>query len=880
VRTLELKNFGEGEDLSDGEFSSDQNRFLELINYRITNRRRIQRRPPVVKVAGDFGANTLGLTLRDGQMLTMVPRGVAVDIGTPTGVNTLAYDEPTGAISSAIEDADNMGDTVLVLMRHEYASGVWGFSFHVFDSAPNLFTYTTDPAFPWWHTRAASSDELPRVVITTAASKVWMTGPDGNTHSSGVAAPRKWNHLTLVELLRYGQQFHFYNTAAVAGTADMPVPINYLDLQNSYFTDLGKPVGNFRIQEYVTAGDISHDDAFREDRWADANGEVGKEYNDVLTGALASNEWWLNSTPNTAAATTYADWVMPRVYMKPGRWYRLCWTPPNLIGSHQRFHVQSGVLQIDRTLTTRYAPSTYQFLLAGTTQLEYELDSRFVYTATPEHFEVRLNGVILVVGADYTLSQASSGKIKLTLVAAPTLNDSIEVRQFILVTIGGGVTHSVILPPGKISVDGTVYDWTGAELQFPAPVFGAGQFRWHICIDTATLTRGSGSLIVYATNVGAGNVLVKSWTHLVIMTAFQTLPGPIDSVIRYDTSYLPTAAQESAHQDAQDYAGATANERDTTILPTASHDSSGGMPTLLHGVKNRLLVCYGGSKQLWAVNEDANADEKLTVEEGGTGDQATPHGVRFAGGVMVPLVDGYNLLSLAGEQSDKFGEGDNVGDKIERFGVPNVLTAVYWPKLREYVAAEVVDGEFRLRVLDLHHTKAGTVTGWSRWTLEGITSIDYRTMRAIGDRLYFRSGTSLYYIDGGAYDRALVAGTFRDTNDTPGAGNAYLSRAVWRFNDFKKPGVTKDVRGINVVQTPCGLFTKAQLATAEFRFRPYGPNSDLEELGPTITGSTYGKDLHELSMETDHLSVVMESTDELGHELQALAILFDYQEES
>lgn len=876
MKTLELKNFGEGEDLTDGDFSSDQNRFLELINYRITNAGRIQRRPPVIKVVDTFGSNTTGLIERDGQRLTFIPRGEVADIETPTDVDVLEFDPPNNVVSSSIEDVCNLGDTFVVLMRHEDSSSIWFYALHIFDDAPNKYTYTDDPAFPWYHIRAVSSAALKRAVLTVAGSKVWICGPDGNTYGSGVANARKWNLFTLPELLRYGYQFHYYNSAGVDGVVQVTIPVNFLDVNYSPYSLLGSPIGNFRMQEFIDAGDINHNDAFREDKWANASSEIGKEYNENVTTTPASNQWSYGQTANLAVNATYDFWVNAYVHMKAGRWYRFTWTPANITGSAGRLKVVSGMFEPDKTSAYGWSPSTYQFMLADSGQKQFELNDKFFYTATPEHFEVSVNGVVKTVTTDYTISQSDTNKVKLTLVTGATASDAVEVRQLLFVHLISTSQYSIVVPPGIMRIDGIDYNFPGSSIVMPDENAALGVTNHRITINTRNLVNGSGSLLEDNSGSGGGNPAYKSWTNYLLLDAYVQYPSVPVAQVSYDYNYTASAQQEAAYQDAEDYAGSSASERDTVVLPTASHDSGGGIPTLLYGIKNRLLVGYSGGMQLWSVNEDANQDEKLDISPVGTGNQLQPHGVLFGGGVMAPMENGYWLIGLGGDLSDKLSD-DRVGEKIERFGVPQVSTAVFWPWLGEYIAVETVNGNFRFRVLDLHRSKK--ISGWSRWTLTGITGVDYKTMIPVKDKLYFRSGEDLYYIDAGAYDRATATGTFRDSNDTAGDGNAYVSRAVWRYNDFKKPKIKKDIRGIDVIQTPCGLSVFGQDATATFDFRPVGYNPNLIEFGPTITGSTYGKDTCELSMETDQLSVVMESTDELGHELQALAILFDYQED-
>ncbi len=707
-----------------------------------------------------------------------------------------------------------------------------------------------DPAFPWTHYRAASVADLPRVTIAVVNGKVAICTPKGDTAYSGIENPHKWNLSSVEDLLLFGYQMHAYNGASVAGVFEFVVPVNHA-LFGFGFSDYAEAFPDYRVQEYITAGDIDNIAAQRENNWQKVGGAVGNVNRFTIAAPAVLGDYSTGTAPNPTASPTFPYYAKIKVYANPGRWVRFTWIPSAATVAARKLSVVSGT--VAPRSQNQNATDSYQFLVGDGVAAEFILDETFVFTTTPELWQIKKNGVTLIYTTDFTIVQTQDLKTKIVFVAVPADGDGLDARQYRCKYSAGAGYNECTIPPGRILIDGVVYAVPGQWSPVPTASF------LFIGYDVRQVLAGIPNSLAFSGNF-AGNIeaFPACWWFLpVAVTDTQTSPTNPSFVSWVDAFYLPTPAQQAAFEDAQDFAGVTPTDSDCGVLPTASHDRSGGLPQLLIGVKDRLLVVYRGGMQLWKFVENGNLNEKMDLSPIGFDEQLTPHGVQIDDLTVVPLVNGYRAISVYGQLSDGI-DSDRLGEKIARFGTPQVHTAAWWPYLNEYVAFETVDGESRFRVLDYHMKTKEKVAAWARWYVDGVSSVTYKSLLPLGSKLYFRSGNKLHYFDAAATGSA--GDPFRDSEDAEGF--AYESTIEFRMNDFKNPNASKEVLGIDLIQN----------GRATFDFRTVG--YDLTQImpGPTINGPTVGKEMHGLAMMAPQFGVIVTSKDETGYELQQLQL--------
>jgi hypothetical protein len=307
--------------------------------------------------------------------------------------------------------------------------------------------------------------------------------------------------------------------------------------------------------------------------------------------------------------------------------------------------------------------------------------------------------------------------------------------------------------------------------------------------------------------------------------------------------------------EAIDQAGA----EDALSLSTAAHDNTGGQITSISSVRQRMLITYAGSMQLWAIDQDTNRTAYLDTLSFGTGEQPTPPSVQWYGSLVVPVENGIRSISVVGSNTDNL-QDLNIGEPIEALPTLLATTAEFWPWYGQLIVAGTTpDGAVEFRCLD--YSRESKITAWSRWTVDTLAVPDVGTLIPSGSNFWFRSGGSLHRFD-------AKATIFRDFADV--AGNAYESSLLFHFNDMGKPGQSKRFTGLDLVQDgSCSL---------SFLLTPYGawgtePAGPILQ-GPTVEGITYGRTRIPMAMTATAISPKITTRSEVGWRLQRLALDF------
>jgi hypothetical protein len=838
--TFKLDDFAGGLDLGAvADFASAQNRWKVLKNVRTTKDRTIQRRPPC-KLFNTVDGRSQGLIYIGTQAYVIASKAanVVTPIVVPSGVTALLYDCPYAQNANPdtfiLLDAVVFNGSVCALLAQTEDTGgsITRVMLHVFDNAPDLPTYVTDAEFPWKHSFGGNAR------LTICANKLVISGPDGNTFYSGIQNARKWNSRDVPSLISGGYEFHYY--APVNGSQDVIIPVNQARLDSTTGKDyyscysVEKLIGTPTGEDYFL--DPSH--------WGD-----GSTPGVPLTEKASSpstDEYVIGTQANAAGVTTYTNWTKLTINGVLGKWYRFRWFPPDgsTLYHHTNEVISGGIpLNYDQNVLAYYGP-TWTFLGDGA-QTIFDLPDNFIY-GTPVGatskiaFNIYVNGVAPTYTTNYTLVPGVGTRMRIVFVAAPANGAAIDFQQITLAPGGAGSGDAwLAVPPAKVKTWSGQYDVAGANVQLLNnhsdmvyyPLDANGVPSAPVARTTADFgsLRFTGAVLCKVVVTGAVGVFTREYAL-------------------GDALWL-----ESERNRLNAFAGVTDAGQDSGFLPTASHDSGGGLPTVLGVIKDRLIVVYTTATQMWSMHADGAQDALIDVGTIGSGQQLFPHATLTVFGLVVPMGSGFWTISATSQLSDRM-RNDRIGDRLEKGGVISFYTGVYWPWLGSYLAFAGFQGENVL--LNLDFSGDSKFLAWSKWYPTGINSIDTKTMNAVNDKLYFRSNNSIYYFDASEYTRTNPS--FRDVNDAAGAGNAYLCRAVGHYNYFGRPDTKKQLVFIDIVQQ----------GTCTPGFLPLGYDETIEQTFPPITGVTIGKQRIGLNVMSEAMCHVFESTDETGWELQ------------
>lgn len=809
--TWTLDRFDGGLDVRDGAFSEKQNRFREVKNYYVTSGKKLVRRQGLKRAVGAFGADTTGIIEKGGLAYTLCPAGGGATV--PDGVTPLPFDVPSGATIHVLMDVVSLNNVPCAIIRHTVGA-VQYYALHIFDNDPNQFTFVNDIGFPWM----TQLNPTTRPCLGVSAGKLYCGGPTGDVSFSAVGKPRVWNNRT-TDQMKAGRDFVFY--LPVAGTQSMQLPLKFSDY-GGYFPAMvvskftGDALSDFSddpLWSTITDTSVGGDNfgAVNTIRYASAP--------NTKPGATVTTFGKINANPSVGGVWYRARIVRQRITrVLTGAFYSVAFG--GLVGLT---HVVYG----DGAKNTFNLPATFRFV-----------------TSTP-NWIVLFNGVIQANPAVYAIQAIGNTGAAVKCVAAPANGTLIEVRQM----VASGTSFEVVVAPGTVrSFDGSTQDFLGGVITLPASTSGMNvyiKFKADGTIDSAN----NGGLSFTLPGIGL-NFLGDRYYYGCEILAVSTNGTGV-------SSYGGNTAPELT-------AGPPASERalagygDAGFLPTSKHPGSGGLVTDITGTKNRILVRYNAGSQIWDVRADPTQDSIVSLLPYGSGDNTIPHGVLFFGQtVIVPTSTGFRAAAINDVQKlgDSLHDDQDVGAPVSGLGEFVFQSAAFWPRLSMYVAACTINGSFSLMCFVYHGTES--ISAWSQFTFTGLTSTDIRGIVAVGDRLYIRSATDLFYIEASA-----VAGQCFDYNET--TLTAFTSRLVGHFNNLKAPSKMKRTRAIDVMQTGKAVF--------RFRVNPYDESQETRNL--QIEGPTLGRGIVPMSAAGKGLCMVVESQDANGHQIDDITIEF------
>lgn len=892
--TWDLSEFNGGIDLRDGLFSENQTRFRELVNCWIDKGRKLRRRPPCLQVDGDLDAASQGLLAIDGVYYTIAKKGdTIIHTGAVAAlVQTLYFDAPDYTTTWTLLAAGIFDGYAAVYIRHtfpstQYASFV---ALHVWDGLVFAPTWVQDPYFPGSFSPSIAdvTDQQFDAGFTPAfglgVSKVWSSTLRGNTQCSRTADARVWNQRTDDSLLQDGEHWCYIVPEGNLGAWSYVVPRNAdwmgIDGRWAYYVleydDDGEWIPMEEVRVAPTAAFTFRQSAVAS-RFAGGWNEIKL---DVCWGRASAGLIRLRLVAGTTALEVTQTPTVA-VAASGGSAWKL-----TLTEAKYRYRGGDGV--------TVAAHSTGDLLEGKTYLLGVTSDNG----AFPELVNVTDNGFPTGWGREHR-------KFLKTIVTAAALTGFTIInpawKTFLAATgtvsvtggstavVGVGTTFltqvkvgSTIRVAGVERVVATITDNLNLDVTvaWPGP---SAAVAWDVAYGYATYSASKTHVYVDPTLAAAlaiGNTLrINAQDYQVSAITGQDITitqGGIDgdftgnvnqywnpiyrtnqpSVTAYQYAFESNADSEWYTDRVVEYVD-LAGAEDALGLSTASHDNTGGQVTSIATVRNRMLISYPGSLQLWSVDQDTNRTAHLDDLSFGTGDQATPSPVPWYAAIVLPMVTGFRAISVVGANTDNL-QDLNVGEPIDTLEMLDVRSASFWPWYGQLIIAGMRGSNLVFLCLD--YSRESKITAWSQWEVAGVADVDAGTLIPDQGKLRFRSGTKVRYFD-------AEATVFRDFADVP--GNAYESRGLFHFNDLGKPGANKRWTGVDIVQDG--------VCTLGFNLTPYGsygeaggPSLD----GPRISGISYGRSRFPLALTGSAIAPRFSTRDEIGWRLQRLALDF------
>jgi len=900
-QTWDLSEFHGGIDLRDGLFSSNQTRFRELKNLWIDKGRKLRRRPPCLKLDGAFSANCQGLISIDGRKKTFAKKG---DTVTHTGavaseVDTLYFDNPDLCTTWELIAATVFDGYACALIRHTFPSTEYPYLvfLHVWDGLVYAPTYVQDPYFPGSFSPSIADLSSEQVydgdftpVIGQGATKAWTSTMKGNAQCSATADARVWNSKTSETILQDGEEYCFVIPEGIA-TRSFIVPRDA-----TWLDDDGKWA--YYVCEW------SNGDAWQV--MSEGVGSGAKPYYDAVSVASRFaggwNEirldvhWGLNTAGlirfRMCAGGTAVDVTKtPSVELTPGT--GTAWKAK--VGEAQ-YRFNNGDAITDEPYETADFVNGKTYLLnVGAYYLPRLINlTDDGFPNGHDRFGLRLLKRIVVGYNGATAKEIS-------WYDSAAMTGTVEITTGTNTITGTGTNWNTTLNPGdEVSVAGQLRTILARTSDTAATVTvnwassaGPGaiilkltpHWAYFDGVDTRVSTSGLGTVKVgtilkinsvdYTVSALVSSSIfkitkydsgTKTWVSgnyvSAIDAAYSIYPKPIIEDYRY--AFNPEAGSQWYDErvlEAADAAGSVKNgtsiDPDALFLNTSSHDNTGGRITAIAAIRQRMLITYPWSMQLWAIDQNSNQTAYLDQMQFGTGEQETPPTITWYGAIITPVSNAVRAISVVGSNTDNL-QDLNIGEPIEPMAYLGFNDGVFWPKYGQVVMAGYANGGLEFRVLD--YSRESKITAWSQWIVAGSVPVDVGTMIPDGSKLWFRSGTALRYFDA----ESASIGDYGEA-----AGSEYLGSWLLHFNDMGKPGTNKRFVAMDIVQDG--------ICTVGFQMPQYGSwgseTTGPVIAGPQIEGISYGRVRIPLAM-TGPAIAIYGSTRSLNWKLQRISLDF------
>lgn len=818
-RFWHLESFTGGLDRRDGTFTKNQNRFYDLVNYRIVNSKKAVRRPPCARNATTF-VNAQGCILYRGVLYTVAKKGDAVT--KPSDVTgELRFDNPDHCLTWELAGLETFGGYVVALIKHDvdvsgttanYPGGVatHQYRLHVFDGKKNKPTYVEDPWCPvgWGPSLplhlyrtgdigAFSSTFVPRMAV--CSGRLYISTPDGRLNFCKTGNARTWTDRT-VEDIQEGGEWYYFRTNSSPGLQTFTVSDDFSLLNDDQ-----------KWSAYVF-------------EYLDTNGTWQKINEDAIDPVI--NGHYLPQ----AIASRFSggpDEISLRLYWTAGCGYIIRFRM--LVGSPPMRTVAGSAMHHawNRSESFNGNGATTIFQTVG-------------IVTTPK---VYLLAVLQTVGVNYTVATVN-GFVQVTFTVAPPVGVG-NVRIF-------DGTNNYMKTGGTVGATPGYYTYEGVTGQLLSSVYQP------TAIGTVFLMGISigGGIDNYDYTAGIFPNGLQRYISRILNKVTVTAPNPPILVEQpvytygYETGYESSFFLERTLRYQLELAGAD----DAGDLPTASQQGAdGGFVTALSVMKDRLLVSYKGGTQLWQVSGLPDSHALIGFGPVGTGNQSWPVPATVSESIVIGMARGLMSLNLTGSNLDSMRD-INLGEPIQPLGFPQQTDAVFWTETGQYVTAVTMPDSSR-QFLVFDHSPEQKINAWSRWTVASLPAVERHSMVAFGNKLYFRAGGYLYNFN-------LDATDFIDAHDAVDA--AYESLAMLHFNHLEAPFRQKQAVFLEWVMSGAVTFA--------IRWNPDLPTEETGEL--VYSGMTAGRAKIPVSVWGTGLAPVIRSRDRTGHAIEELGMWF------
>lgn len=820
-RFWHLESFTGGLDRRDGTFTKNQNRFYDLVNYRIVNSKKAVRRPPCGRNATAF-VNAQGCILYRGNLYTVAKKGDVVT--KPSDVTgELRFDTPDHCTTWELAGLETFGGFVVALIKHDmdvsgvtanYPGGVatHQYRLHVFDGKKNKPTYVEDPWCPvgWGPSLPLhlyrigdigtfSSTFVPRMAV--CSGRLYISTPDGRLNFCKTGNARTWTDRTVEDIHEGGEWYYFF-TNSTPGLQTFTVSDDFSLLNDDR-------VWSAYVFEYL-----------------DTNGKWQQIIEDTADPVINAHYY----PKDIASRFGGPDEISLRLRWTAGcgfiiRFRMLIGNPP--------FRLISPVGPI--------VPNKEDVFSGNGAKTSFATTASFTIGTA---YEVYVNGVLQASGVDYAIAFAPETATLILFTVAPPVGVN-NVRVFwslwrwpvpaLNANAKANVEYEGIsfsqYAIAPLQMVGTTFLYGiggigsgGIAIQESVSGFPNGQTRY--------ITRFS-SRVTTSTIAGAPAILSISDYHYGYETGFES-SFFLERTLRYQLEL-------SGADDAGD-------------LPTASQQGAdGGFVTALSVMKDRLLVSYKGGTQLWQVSGLPDSHALIGFGPVGTGLQAWPVPSAVSESIVVGMARGLMSLNLSGSNLDSLRD-INLGEPIQALGFPQQTDAVFWPETGQYITAVTMPDASR-QFLVFDHSPEQKINAWSRWTVASLPVVERHSMVAFGNKLYFRAGGYLYNFN-------LDATDYIDVHDAGGV--AFQSTAMLHFNHLEAPFRQKQAVFLDWVMSGN--------VTVSIRWNPDLPTEETGEL--VYAGMTAGRAKVPVSVWGTGLAPVIRSRDRAGHTIEELGMWF------
>jgi hypothetical protein len=911
-RTWTQANLSGGLNLKEGIFSDLGNSFAELENYHVREGvEGLSRRPPCKILTGDFDSDTQGMVYLNGAWYTIARRGVTV-ANTIAGitVTTLFFDLPNYCTATwFLLDLRVHNSKIVAWIRHGYDGGtvLQRVFLHTWDGNLLKPTYCEDGEAPneWsnfplhpFGRNPDSAKPLPAYVADfdpktkVVGAKLRTANADKNLAFCRTNRPRVWNTRKNTDILADGEWWYFItpNATTYNPTLTFTVSERYHDLGldrrwAGYVFEYLDSTGTWQkfTEQATTPG-------------ADKHYAINPLISRTYPGGLFYVETLIAAQTISDTNIAYATWIanpsavyLTGVLQVDGADY----TVSNHTGNARiTFGAAPGVGVVMLALSG--PPEAFEFQLQLYWTGAADVILRFRMIATPS--------ITLISGGEFTagagIQNLFSGNGVTTqfqttiptgdFPTVPTTADFVwvgsvskqfsthytvtDVAGFGRVNFGtapaSGTNNVLVVQYANPTSTQARFRYEGADYSASTAMERANDIGKHEVAwlgppaNFGNAERVGGSTVRCPIQLGDARQRALLIEEFVVGAA----PPYISGVTAY--LYGNATAQESSWYLAKAalYLVELAGDGDAGFLPTSGNNPRGGFISGLAVIGKNLAVFYPDLSQVWSLpSNDPSQDSMVDVGPIGSGDQPKVTGEMVDMFSLVALGRGFRTIDLSRSLVQRL-QDNNLGARIQPLGKIVLEDMALWPAIGSVVASVYVNGAHYFIALD--YSRELKYEAWSRWTgivltehsdARGSASVDYQTMTAIDDRLYFRSDSKVCYFDASATD-------FHDFSDPNQSSIALPTDAVaaWHFSHFKNPGKLFEAVGANLSQK--------QTCRLSVRYNTQDDSVETDQV--PLDGETYGEAEIPLAGWGAGLALVIRSNDPAGHNIQDVGLTY------